>query len=316
MNILKALREQHGLTQESIAGAMSVSTNTIQNWERTNIIPKEQLHKLLDIYKVDKEMRKEVVLSIYGDDREEQPEEKDNFPYFLFEDHPDFIAEAKAARLTEEEMDIFGYLENRRYDEYSFYGSHGGFFRVTNIIQRIRAMGSNEFLKMIYDYGIRTSGQAFSFCALAPKDILHYIDGLSGYWKIENVSHSYCHKENLKDLYSLCKEVAEPVPINHDPKNSEIKTILSLLEKSYDYSYGHYRCPIGETAKKCFAIRHEEIQDEKYMARKKQYLSDLEAYTAHPNLYDREPHFQYSYNRWLELTDIGKKVIEWYEGSN
>ena len=84
-NILKKLREELGLTQETVADELEVSVNTIQNWERTGKIAKESLHGLLDLYGVDQTMRSRVVLSVFGDNcTEKKNVGVDNFPYFLF----------------------------------------------------------------------------------------------------------------------------------------------------------------------------------------------------------------------------------------
>ena len=62
-NILKQLREEANLTQETVADQLGVSINTVQNWERTGKITKESLHDLLPS-SVCQHIKAELLLSI------------------------------------------------------------------------------------------------------------------------------------------------------------------------------------------------------------------------------------------------------------
>ena len=154
-NLLKQLREEANITQESVANSLGVSVNTIQNWERTGKIAKEQLHDLLDLYGVDHLKRNRVVLSVFGDTR--APEQKstvDNFPEFLFSGRPDIVAVAKGAVLSADEMELFGYtyymeivnVSNGEYGygprrwplEYSLFKDYGGYFHTMRFISSIQ----------------------------------------------------------------------------------------------------------------------------------------------------------------------------------
>lgn len=66
---LQGLRNDTKLTQEQVAEKMDVSVNTIQNWEHGRAaISKKNLHKLLDLYKVDLETQKCVMEKLVGSD--------------------------------------------------------------------------------------------------------------------------------------------------------------------------------------------------------------------------------------------------------
>lgn len=66
-DFLKKLREAKGLTQEGVADKLNVSTNTVQNWERTcKFRTSEDLHSLLDLYEVDDSVRNFIVIAVYG----------------------------------------------------------------------------------------------------------------------------------------------------------------------------------------------------------------------------------------------------------
>jgi hypothetical protein len=64
---------------------------------------------------------------------------------------------------------------------------------------------------------------------------------------------------------------------------------------------------------KCIVLEKIESQDPKYLEKKKQYLSDRDAYDKHPNLYEREPSFDYEFRYMLKLTETGRTYIDWYE---
>lgn len=149
MEILKQLRDEANLTQETVADRLRVSVNTIQNWERTGKITKESLHDLLDLYGTDHLTRNRVVISIFGDNR--TPEQKitiDNFPEFLFNGRPDIVSAARRVVLSANEMELFGYTYYmdgfegeygygpRRWPlEYSLFKDYGGYFATMKLMQ-------------------------------------------------------------------------------------------------------------------------------------------------------------------------------------
>lgn len=153
MDILKKLRDEANLTQEAVAAELSVSVNTVQNWERTGRITKESLHQLLDLYKVSSSKRDGVVLTIFGDDREVEKENAvDNFPEFLFADRPDVVAAVRNAVLSADEMELFGYAYymwnccGGEYGygpkhwpiEYAVFEKYGGYFATQKAIENIK----------------------------------------------------------------------------------------------------------------------------------------------------------------------------------
>ena len=108
--ILGRLRDEAGMTQEAVANMMDVSVNTIQNWERCDRMPTEQMDKLFRLYGIRKERRQKIVDEmIFGRDNEEDG--PDNFPSFLFPDHPEYHETAKRIVFDEKEMELFGYCE-------------------------------------------------------------------------------------------------------------------------------------------------------------------------------------------------------------
>ena len=64
---LKALRKETGMTQEHVAELMHVQPRTILDWERgVQCRRVRDFHRLLDIYGVSDEARKDFVQIAYG----------------------------------------------------------------------------------------------------------------------------------------------------------------------------------------------------------------------------------------------------------
>lgn len=348
--ILKKLRQKTNMTQEAIADQLNVSINTLQNWERTDKISKESLHELLDVYKVNQATRDKTVLAIFGNDRSRPLEDdrKDNFPYFLFSDRPDVIQAAKNAILSPEEMDVFGYTyymchminsQNDEYghgprkwpEDYSFYAAHGGFFRTRqmagNIYRKIGAYANKRtgydlkpiMAELVYTYGYSTSGKGFSFVNASKPEIAKYVSTLPCDNDIDDISGLYdmcaCAvkpmvlgtEQRLRPYKNLPKQIRDPIELCWTRNNR-----YDLYhEKSGRDCIAEY-LSMNPLYARCLTIERKEYSDEAYLRRKEQYISDRKAYNAHPNLYDKEPSFDAIYEIQLQLTDMGKKYLEWY----
>lgn len=336
-NTLKLLREKAGLTQEVVADRLEMTVGTIQNWERTGKIQKEQLHNLLDLYGVGAAERNRVVLDIFGDDRKEEEKptsENDNFPYFLFTDRPDIVAAAKRAELSVEEMELFGYTyylrhyvncnDNYAYGrifpiEYRVFEKFGGYFPAMHMIAAIKgkigeygATRDNmvNISPLVYNFGISNPDIPFSFCKLGKTDIIKNIHNLPG---IEN------GRIDVGGLYSNCKAVQEPIFLGTNFKCADdadtSKEVRDLYKSTgyYRSSDRTYELQSDGITEKCIEITKTESTNEDYAKRKKQYLSDRDAYDAHPNLFDRAPQFNYMFKYYIGLTDLGREYIRWYE---
>lgn len=337
-NILKKLREETGMTQETVADELGVAVNTIQNWERTGKIAKESLHGLLDLYAVDQMMRNRVVLAIFGDNcTEERYVGVDNFPYFLFKERPDIASAARRAILSTDEMELFGYSYymseinglNGDYShgpqrwpmEYSVFEKYGGYFATMNMLSGIEikvgdyinSSGKKPSLsKVVYNFGLKFPNMAFTYCALSKKDIASTINDLPN---LEG------NQEDISTLYTYCKFVEEPVSLGTNEKSyikeydDVHKTLRSIVNSrdSYSYRKQEYELKVDGIKALCFEIEKRESCDAEYLKGKEQYLSDRKAFDEHPGLYDREPSFDFKFNYHLKLTDLGKEYIKWYE---
>ena len=340
MNILKKLRDEVNLTQEAVAAELSVSVNTVQNWERTGKITKESLHQLLDLYKVSSSKRDGVVLTIFGDDREVEKENAvDNFPEFLFADRPDVVATVRNAVLSADEMELFGYAYymwhccGGEYEygpkhwpiEYAVFEKYGGYFATQKAIKNIKekigdytkeievgySKKKEGICEAVHEFGVNNHGKSFSFAELPKKVIIEEIRNLRNLTDVD-----------VRDLYEQCKLVKKPVRLDgkyDDRLNSSsisIATIVALPDRSYSFDRikeHTYELKLDEVSNRCFTIIKKEHSDPVYLAKKEQYRLDRKAYDEHPNLYEREPSFDYEFDHWLELTEIGRQYIEWME---
>ena len=341
MNILKELRDEANLTQETVAAELSVSVNTVQNWERTGKITKESLHQLLDLYKVSSSKRDGVVLTIFGDDREVEKENAvDNFPEFLFADRPDVVAAVRNAVLSADEMELFGYAYymwhccGGEYGygpkhwpiEYAVFEKYGGYFATQKAIKNIKEkigdytkVNKDDYYsekkegicEAVHEFGVNNPGKSFSFAELPKKVIIEEIGNLCNPADVD-----------IRDLYEQCKLVKKPVRLDgkyDDGWNSSsvsIAAIVALPDCSYSFDRikeHTYELKLDEISNQRFTIIKKEHSDSVYLAEKEQYRLDRKAYDEHPNLYEREPSFDYEFDYWLELTEIGRQYIEWME---
>lgn len=335
MDILKKLRDEANLTQEAVATELNVTVNTVQNWERTGRITKESLHQLLDLYKVSSSKRDRVVLTIFGDDREVEKENAvDNFPEFLFADRPDVVAAVRNAVLSADEMELFGYVYymwnccGGEYGygpkhwpiEYAVFEKYGGYFATQKTIENIKEkigdctkVNKDDYYsekkegicEAVHEFGANNPGKGFSFAELPKKVIIEEIGNLCNLADVD-----------VRNLYEQCKLVKKPVRLDgkyDDGWNSSSVSIAAIVDRSYS-SYRHtYELKLDEISNQCFTIIKKEHSDSVYLAEKEQYRLDRKAYDEHPNLYEREPSFDYEFDYWLELTEIGRQYIEWME---
>jgi transcriptional regulator with XRE-family HTH domain len=337
-NILKKLREEAGMTQEAVADELGVAVNTIQNWERTGKIAKESLHGLLDLYGVDQMMRNRVVLSIFGDNcTEEKNVGVDNFPYFLFKERPDIASAARRAILSSEEMELFGYsyymngINDSNHDyghgprrwpmEYSVFKDYGGYFKTMRILRGIEAKIGDyiapptkkaNLSRVAYNYGLKYPGAGFTYCALSKVDITRTIDDLPN---LEG------EPIDISELYSYCNAVREPVCIGTNKtsylREDTMPAIIKNIVKGRDYWSSRteeYELLLTDVSAMCICLEKREFEENGYLLRKEQYLSDRKAFDEHPGLYDREPSFEFQFVYYLKLTELGEEYLKWYEG--
>lgn len=337
-NILKKLREEAGLTQETVADELGVAVNTIQNWERTGKIAKESLHGLLDLYGVDQMMRNRVVLSIFGDNcTEEKNVGVDNFPYFLFKERPDIASAARRAILSSEEMELFGYTyyingindSNGEYGhgprrwpmEYSVFKDYGGYFKTMKMLRGIEAKlgdyiapptNKANLSRVAYNYGLAHPGVGFTYCALSKVDITRTIDDLPN---LEG------KPIDISKLYSYCDAVREPVCIGTNEtsylRNETMPHIICEIVKkrdSWSSRVTEYEMQLSDVSAMCICLEKRESEEKEYLLKKEQYLSDRKAFDEHPGLYDREPSFDFQFVYYLKLTYLGEEYLKWYEG--
>lgn len=342
MDILKKLRDEANLTQEAVATELNVTVNTVQNWERTGRITKESLHQLLDLYKVSSSKRDGVVLTIFGDDREVEKENAvDNFPEFLFADRPDVVATVRNAVLSAEEMELFGYAYymwhccSGEYGhgpkhwpiEYAVFEKYGGYFATQKAIKNIKEkigdctkVNKDDYYsekkegicEAVHEFGANNPGKGFSFAELPKKVIIEEIGNLCNLADVD-----------VRNLYEQCRLVKEPVRLDgkyndswDERRSISIAAIVTLPDRSYSFNRikeHTYELKLDEISNRCFTIIKKEHSDLVYLAKKEQYRLDRKAYDEHPNLYEREPSFDYEFDYWLELTEIGRQYIEWME---
>ena len=322
MNILKSLREKENVTQEFVADKLNVSVNSIQNWERNDKVQPETLHQLLDLYKVDKSTRDSTVLSIFGRNEKIEEDPVDNFPYFLFQDRPDIIKAAQEAVLSVEEMELFGYsyyLETTYKKKYNYFDfkEFGGYFNSMKMIGNIKSK-IGDYLKyadsythenlglfgMVYNHGWNYPNTPFSFCSSSKKEIAKYIGCLP-------VSGGSI---DLSGMYEVCCNAKEPVMLGTNTAYSDEVRSLKFID-TYQWSGGQfYGFEDGYSSYSRFLeINKVESSDPDYLQKKAQYLMDRAEYDKHPTLYDHAPVFQTQFTVYLELTDLGRQYIKWYE---
>lgn len=322
MNILKSLREKENVTQEFVADKLNVSVNSVQNWERNDKMQPETLHQLLDLYKVDKATRDSTVLSIFGRNEEIEEDPVDNFPYFLFQDRPDIIKAAQEAVLSVKEMELFGYsyyVETTYKKKYNYFDfkEFGGYFNSMKMIGNIKSK-IGDYLKyadsythenlglfgMVYNHGWNYPNTPFSFCSSSKKEIAKYIGCLP-------VSGGSI---DLSGMYEVCCNAKEPVMLGTNTAYSDEVRSLKFID-TYQWSGGQfYGFEDGYSSYSRFLeINKVESSDPDYLQKKAQYLMDRAEYDKHPTLYDHAPVFQTQFTVYLELTDLGRQYIKWYE---
>lgn len=322
MNILKSLREKENVTQEFVADKLNVSVNSIQNWERNDKVQPETLHQLLDLYKVDKSTRDSTVLSIFGRNEKIEEDPVDNFPYFLFQDRPDIVKAAQEAVLSVEEMELFGYsyyVETTYKKKYNYFDfkEFGGYFNSMKMIGNIKSK-IGDYLKyadsythenlglfgMVYNHGWNYPNTPFSFCSSSKKEIAKYIGCLP-------VSGGSI---DLSGMYEVCCNAKEPVMLGTNTAYSDEVRSLKFID-TYQWSGGQfYGFEDGYSSYSRFLeINKVESSDPDYLQKKARYLMDRAEYDKHPTLYDHAPVFQTQFTVYLELTDLGRQYIKWYE---
>lgn len=316
-SILKTLREKAGLTQEQAAEESGVSVSSIQGWERSGKIPKESLHRLLDIYQTDQVTRDRAVLEIFGEKKDSvgNAGAADNFPYFLFdnEKQEQIRKMIRNMTLSPEEMEIFGYchyLDSKEYhDDYSsitfpqvldyrFMTDHGGVLATLRKIDIITSKigWSDDVQEVVYDYGKRHPGEGFTLAGRPAKDLRWLVN------RFGNV--------DIEHLHDLCICLYRPCDITDrydDTNPDEVNDVIS-----YDY----YNIPklrsVSDITGRCIEITRKENETDAYQKKKTQYEADLKAYNEHPSLYEREPEFKAEYRYYLKRTDIGTQFLKWY----
>ena len=99
---LRDARKDKKLTQEEVAEKIGVTTTTIQNWEKGKYIPKEKYwNKIEEIYTISpEEMKKWAARS--------KALNKNNWPYFLFFDDGNELAER--LHLSRDELEVFAFI--------------------------------------------------------------------------------------------------------------------------------------------------------------------------------------------------------------
>lgn len=344
--ILKKLREINGFTQEEVAEKMEVTVNTIQNWERSNKVPKgDDLNRLLDLYEADNNTREKVILGMYNKKSEcVCDEETDNFPHFLFEKN--FPKTDQAVRniiLNKEEIDLFGYLfylskEVYTYKdiyshlEYNVFNKFGGYFRTNNILKNIRLKtGFDTFnntykeyepgslAKFIYSYCFdHYDIDEFNFCTLSKDIIMRKAPLLPDMRSIGGVvtNDNYrkdilSHYDMFPTLHVLCSYAKETGYLgSNDAPAKELPEIVKIIYNNFIKKEN----TVTQFYTQCIDIFTEESQNEKYLSAKKQYLKDKAAYMEHPGLFHKAPDIVATeYNCFIKLTEIGEKFLEWYE---
>ncbi len=321
-NILKQFREMSNKTQEELADQMGVSVGTIQNWESgRTLISAPQFHIFCDKCNITNDNRNKALLELFGKQQTaEKTDEKDNFPYFLFEEETDLIERARDLTLSEEEMELFGYdfymshFTDKPLD-YAIFKDHGGFFRTKGMIDDIenrlkteRYDRDDDLKERVYLWGFKNPGRPFKYTSLPPKEIEETIKFLS-------------YKYDISDLYEKCKLIEDGICLDHcneyDLRNSGLDRIVKVSRgymnsKNTEAYFSGYT---NEILRKCFEIIKKDSDNPEYLKEKEQYLSDLKEYEKHPGLYQAMPEFKQEYSIYLQLTKTGKEYIKWYERS-
>lgn len=306
---LQELRNDTKLTQEQVAEKMDVSVNTIQNWEHGRAaISKKNLHKLLDLYKVDLETQKYVMEKLVGSDH------STILPKTFFD---------LELELNVEEMEIlvYCYCNGRKFFnkelelrdrvcnfEYTFYQAHGGMAvtvsKIQKIDQKLLAISKNaeDIYKFLYNWGLDNPNRGFALFAQSKSFIKDFFRKFKGI--------------DFLELLYLCLQLSQPKLVEMPyklvtcgkqvNKVLAIRSYIPISDDPYDPYGTNRRCPdfmedtkafsryyiydplLPSLYRKCFNIEPKESINEDYLQRKSVYLlyqKERNAYLADPQTY-------------------------------
>ena len=156
---------------------------------------------------------------------------------------------------------------------------------------------------LVYNHGINYPNTPFSFCSSSKKEIVKYI----GYLPVSG-------RIDLSGIYEVCCKAKEPVMLGTDERYSDEANDLRFIDTDQWYGKKVYRFKESYSSYSRFLeINKVESSAPDYLQEKAQYLMDRAEYDKHPTLYDHAPEFQTQFTAYLELTDLGRQYIKWYE---
>ena len=286
--------------------------------------------RVFALYNVNKEKQNEIVLTrILGKDEEEESEETDNFPYFLFDEK--VAKTVKEIVFSKEEMEIFGYWNYTiNYNinhpcEFAFFEKYGGFYttryKLNNIYEKIYFIDNLPYyginttrrntIKIINDYGENNPNKEYRFCSMSKKHIIAYLGLEKIIEKCKEIYEQHIFMDNEKNVNSYA-ELELLKNIEEATKKHE-----SVVNKSKQKVYYPYN--VWDEIPRRFADFFEIIKickndnTEEYA----RYLQLLNKYNETPELYEYEPKcpkLYYTYE--IKLSQKGEKFLKWCKEEN
>ncbi len=321
---LKSKRKLAGLTQESLATKLSVTKNTVQNWESGKAMPKLEVIKLLakHLNIPEADILAEIIRAL--------PEEPNNWPDFLFDKETNEIV--SSLHLNLKEQDLFGLL----YIYDSEYLSEDNFttstfkddlkkipFEFINSVGSIQFMIISEKLQQVLKY-IKTDfllkilklnpEKEFDLCRLTKEQICDFID--NGY-------KTYDRDFTDWDDQAILDEIALNININITETHKVLKELVNDKVLVSVYNPSDKKCTLTEEF-------HNRLP----------FLCPCNNRTLHDKLFDKENSDIHKRcdSRFLNLqcgdtvkestekddegriylyydiTETGRKLLEWFNG--
>ncbi len=317
---LKNKRILAGLTQESLAAKLSVSSHTVQNWESGKSTPKRKciksLAKYLNIPEAD--VNAEITRSL--------PEEPNNWPEFLFDKRTNEIVSSIHLNLMEQ--DLFGllYIYDSEYLSEDYFSNSTLEndlkkipFEFINSVGSIQFMIISEKLQHVLKY-VKTDfllktlklnpEKEFDLCRLTKDQICDFIDNgyksFTDYGDVDDYELSEIALNfdiNMTETRKIMQELAKDKLLVSVYNSSENK--CALTEEFHNRL--PFLCPCNNRTlyDKLFDKENSDIHkkcDSRFLYLK--YGDTVKEFTEK----DDEGRIYLYY----EITETGRKLLEWF----
>ena len=331
---IKSARQRCRLTQQDLSEMIDVSITSIQNWEKDTLPDNRYWPMLIKVLRIDK---KEFANMLVNDVIPEETNISD-FPDILFKYAPvEDLEKIKNIRLTADEQELLGLqliycglkFDMKAYHEsYSIgqcfgntaflpyeYVRRTGIFRVLALKDSL-ACKTGEFYDFISKCVLENPGHEFDMMKCSPRQFLEFCQCLkASICKREG----YNNKQPFSTFYSEIMDVISKLQKIKDRGGS-----VAVRTTSYDiYHYdswkdteeaGKFHYPEGACHDKYMCEVEKECDEPDYLEVKTKYEEDLKFYNEHASMMDHVPAKpKYKGTVYVEMTEEGKELLEWYE---